>query len=252
MSQNPKPTVGRIVMHYPNGPAGFALAAIVTGVEEGTQRLDLTVFAPQRNPEPLTKIPPLGTVPGGEGWAWPARDVAKPTLSVDINSSGNPPVSDGTVAQSELSLTAGLLPPKPGTSTDFSIALANLRAGYRIRRSGWGLEGPKFIYLVAGSNFEVNRPPLLQIYPLGTPITYRPHIDVVYHDGDCGVWAFTQDDLFALDWYIVPLENRTEPAPQISQAELEKRTACVREDTPGPAQRVFPEGAASRGGVNGH
>ena len=57
----------------------------------------------------------------------------------------------------------------------FSDALKYLKAGNRVCRKGWNGKG-MFLYLVDGSEFEVNRAPLNQFYEDGTRIKYLPHI----------------------------------------------------------------------------
>ena len=85
---------------------------------------------------------------------------------------------------------------------DFSKALQYVKAGHKVARDGWNGKG-MFIFMVPGSTFQVNRPPLLGIYPEGTEITYAPHIDMKAADGTVGVWLASQADLFALDWELV-------------------------------------------------
>jgi uncharacterized protein DUF2829 len=82
---------------------------------------------------------------------------------------------------------------------DFGQALAALKAGGRVTRTGWNGKG-MFLYLVPGSRFKVNRPPLLGIYPEGTEIDYLPHIDMRTADGSCVPWLASQADLLASDW----------------------------------------------------
>ena len=92
----------------------------------------------------------------------------------------------------------------------FSNALCRLRAGRKITREGWNGKG-MFLYLVPGSQFNVNRPPLLGIYPEGTSIDYRPHIDMKTVDGSCVPWVASQSDLLSDDWIEVdPPELRSE------------------------------------------
>lgn len=86
---------------------------------------------------------------------------------------------------------------------NFSEALNVLHNGYQVARTGWNGVG-MFVYLVQGSVFKVNRPPLLGIYPEGTDITYRSHIDMKTADGSCVPWVASQTDILADDWYIVP------------------------------------------------
>jgi hypothetical protein len=85
---------------------------------------------------------------------------------------------------------------------DFGEALHDLKQGERVSRSGWNGKD-MFIYLVPGSTFTVNRPPLLGIYPEGTSINYLPHIDMRTADGSCVPWLASQADLMAEDWELV-------------------------------------------------
>ena len=48
-------------------------------------------------------------------------------------------------------------------------AVKQMWDGARVRRAGWNGKG-MFLFLVPGSTFVVNRPPLLGIYPAGTVI----------------------------------------------------------------------------------
>jgi len=82
---------------------------------------------------------------------------------------------------------------------NFSEALLSVRQGKKLARSGWnGKE--MFIFLVDGSTFEVNRPPLLGIFPAGTEVKYRPHIDMRTADGEIVPWIASQSDLLCDDW----------------------------------------------------
>ena len=85
---------------------------------------------------------------------------------------------------------------------DFSQALNRLKTGSRVARAGWNGKA-MFVYLVAGSTFKVNRPPLLGMYPEGTEINYRPHLDMRTADGECVPWVASQTDLLADDWHVV-------------------------------------------------
>lgn len=84
----------------------------------------------------------------------------------------------------------------------FSLALTVLKKGLRVARQGWNGRD-MFIFLVPGSHFEVNRPPLLGIYPAGTPIDYHAHIDMKTAQGDVVPYVASQTDLLAEDWLIV-------------------------------------------------
>lgn len=85
---------------------------------------------------------------------------------------------------------------------DFGLAVHALKSGERVARAGWNGKG-MFLYLVPGSRFSVNRPPLLGIYPEGTVIDYQPHIDIKGADGRVSTWAPSIGDTLATDWEIV-------------------------------------------------
>ncbi len=84
---------------------------------------------------------------------------------------------------------------------NFSEALELIKQGKKLERSGWNGKG-LFVYLVPGSKFIVNRPPLNIIYPEGTEINYNPHIDIRCADGHCSVWTPSMNDTLAEDWEI--------------------------------------------------
>ena len=81
----------------------------------------------------------------------------------------------------------------------FSEALMALKDNKKVRRTGWNGKG-MFIFLVPGSTFKVNRPPLLGIYPEGTEINYCPHIDMKTADDKIVPWLASQTDVLADDW----------------------------------------------------
>lgn len=82
---------------------------------------------------------------------------------------------------------------------DFGHALELLNEGHRLRRVGWNGKG-MFIFLVPGSVFKVDRPPLLGIYPVGTEVTYHAHIDMKTAQGYVVPWLASQADILAEDW----------------------------------------------------
>jgi len=84
----------------------------------------------------------------------------------------------------------------------FGQALDELLCGNKIARRGWNGQKQHHRWYI-GSVFQVNRPPLLGIYPDGTEITYRPHIDMKTVDGSCVPWVASQTDILADDWYVV-------------------------------------------------
>jgi len=87
-------------------------------------------------------------------------------------------------------------------NTTFSSALVWLKEGKKVARKGWNGKG-MFIFLVQGSQFKVNRAPLLGIYPEGTEITYQPHIDMKTVDDSIVPWLASQSDLLAEDWEVL-------------------------------------------------
>ena len=88
------------------------------------------------------------------------------------------------------------------TGMPFGLAVEAMKQGKKVARAGWNGSG-MFAYLVPGSQFKVNRHPLLGIYPEGTDITYRQHMDLRTADGSIATWAPSGSDALADDWYIV-------------------------------------------------
>ena len=84
----------------------------------------------------------------------------------------------------------------------FGDALAALKSGKRVYRTGWNGRG-MFLFLVPGSTFEVNRPPLLGIYPEGATINYHAHIDMKTAQEQVVPWIASQSDLLHEDWEVL-------------------------------------------------
>lgn len=84
---------------------------------------------------------------------------------------------------------------------NFGEAIECLKAGKRVAREGWNGKG-MFLFLVPGSTFEVNRAPLLGIYPAGTRINYQPHIDMKTAQDTVVPWLASQSDVLAEDWLL--------------------------------------------------
>jgi hypothetical protein len=85
---------------------------------------------------------------------------------------------------------------------NFGAALEAVKQGNKIAREGWNGKG-MFLFLVPGSTFKVNRPPLLGIYEEGTEINYCPHIDMKTADDKIVPWLASQTDVLAEDWQIL-------------------------------------------------
>jgi len=118
---------------------------------------------------------------------------------------------------------------KPHTGLTFGAALTALKEGCRVAREGWNGKG-MFIFMVPGSEFKVNRPPLLGIYPEGTPITYRPHIDMKAADGSVAVWNPSQVDMFADDWTLV-LEDEKQCQGKCGECDCGHRSETEAEES---------------------
>jgi len=81
-------------------------------------------------------------------------------------------------------------------------AIKQMEDGSKVARAGWNGKG-MFLFLVPGSVFKVNRPPLLGIYPEGTEVKYQPHVDMKTAQGSVVPWLASQSDLLAKDWEVV-------------------------------------------------
>lgn len=91
---------------------------------------------------------------------------------------------------------------RPAVGMGFGATIAALKAGAKVARRGWNGKN-MFLFLVRGSTFQVNRAPLLGIYPEGTTIDYRPHIDMRTANGEIVPWVASQSDVLETDWEIV-------------------------------------------------
>jgi hypothetical protein len=85
---------------------------------------------------------------------------------------------------------------------NFSDALNAIKEGKRVSRSGWNGKN-MFVFLVAGSTFQVNREPLISILGEGTIVNYHGHIDMRTADGMIVPWFASQTDLLAEDWGVL-------------------------------------------------
>ena len=90
----------------------------------------------------------------------------------------------------------------PVQSINFGDVIYMLKLGKKAARTGWNGKG-MFVFLVNGSTFNVSRAPLLGIFPEGTEINYRPHIDIKNVDGSISTWVPSIGDVMAEDWAIV-------------------------------------------------
>lgn len=86
----------------------------------------------------------------------------------------------------------------------FGEAIAALKAGRRVMRKGWNGKG-MFLFLVPGSQFKVNREPLLSMLGEGALVNYQPHIDMKTAQDTVVPWLASQGDVLAEDWHEVVL-----------------------------------------------
>jgi len=100
---------------------------------------------------------------------------------------------------------------------NFASALSALKAGVRAWRNGWNGKG-QFVYLVPGSTFEVNRPPLLGILPAGTEVRYHAHIDFKSAQGYCVPWIASHTDALSSDWEFEDYDDTPPPNPRSLEA----------------------------------
>lgn len=122
--------------------------------------------------------------------AWPEEKDGRPGYGVRYQ-------PDGYVSWSPKDVFEAAYQPTDGMS--FGHAVAALKAGKRVARAGWNGKG-MFLFLVAGSTFKVNRPPLLGIYEEGTEVQYHAHIDMKTAQGYVVPWLASQADMLADDW----------------------------------------------------
>ena len=110
------------------------------------------------------------------------------------------------VAAREAAARMAAMTPK-SLGSAFGAALDAMKEGEVVARYYWGDGEPEYIFLVPGSHFLVNRPPLLGIFEKGDPIDYGDHIDALMED-HIAPWHPAYVDLLADDWYVLPKECR--------------------------------------------
>ena len=119
---------------------------------------------------------------------------------------------------------------------DFGQILKGLSRGDKFVRTGWNGKD-MFIYLVAGSTFICNQPPLLGIYPSGTVIHYQPHIDMKTIDGSCVPWVASQTDILAYDWELVEEVQTAKEDPPVDAEPITDDDDVDPEIPPEPVSR---------------
>lgn len=137
------------------------------------------------------------------GWVLPEDEVgADPGFLVEYLDGGKANVEGfaGYISWSPEGVFLNAYRPTDGMS--FGLAIEAMKKGMKVARNGWNDKG-MFCFLVPGSNFKVSHPPLLGIYEEGTPIDYRPHIDMKTATGEIVPWVASQSDMLVDDWFIV-------------------------------------------------
>lgn len=137
------------------------------------------------------------------GWALPADENGTDEgYLVEYTDGGKPNDArhEGYISWSPKAQADAAYRPTDGMS--FGLAIEAMKQKKRVARAGWNGKG-MFLFLVPGSRFTVNRAPLLGIYPEGTKIDYRPHIDMKTAQGDVVPWVASQSDVLADDWMLV-------------------------------------------------
>lgn len=137
------------------------------------------------------------------GWSLPGDengDDAGYLVEYQDGSNANDPRHGGCISWSPTAVFDAHY--QSDTSMSFGHAIVMLKAGARVARAGWNGKG-MFLYLVPGSRFMVNRPPLLGIYAEGTEIDYHAHIDMKTAQGYAVPWLASQSDMLADDWCVV-------------------------------------------------
>lgn len=81
----------------------------------------------------------------------------------------------------------------------FSSALNLILEGKRVGRKSW--KNAKYVFLVQGSKFVVNRAPLNQFFSEGTEVSYNSHIDILNADDSVSTWSPSNGDVLASDWH---------------------------------------------------
>lgn len=91
---------------------------------------------------------------------------------------------------------------------NFGIALALLKAGKRVARSGWNGHG-MFVYLVGPGCYPPTTPAgeLVAVLNSTPCVPYRPYLAMKTVDDDVVPWVASQTDILADDWGLAEAEN---------------------------------------------
>ena len=99
------------------------------------------------------------------------------------------------------------VPPLPDYSPtasgmSFGGALAALKAGQRVARTGWNGKG-LFVYLVPAASYPVQTGAAKAHFGEGAMVPYNAYMAVKNADDTVSTWAPSGSDALAEDWYTV-------------------------------------------------
>lgn len=85
----------------------------------------------------------------------------------------------------------------------FGDALAALKSGAKVARSGWNGAG-MFVYLVPAASYPVQTGAAKSHFGEGSMVPYRAYLALKTAQDDVATWAPSGSDALAEDWAIVP------------------------------------------------
>lgn len=89
----------------------------------------------------------------------------------------------------------------------FAQAMAEMRAGQKVRRESWGHSHPSFLVLIPGRWIEVSFEPMKSHVGEGAQMFVSDHIDAIFESKGkvfCAVgYNLSQEDLMSDDWMVV-------------------------------------------------
>lgn len=84
---------------------------------------------------------------------------------------------------------------------DFGKALAALKSGKRVHRTGWNGKG-LFLYLVPAASYPVQTGAAKEYFGAGGMVPYNPYLAVKNPDNTVSTWAPSIGDCLATDWEV--------------------------------------------------
>lgn len=194
----------------------------------------------------LAQAMTLGVYNQLRGWELPAgEDADTPGMLVEYIDGGKPNVEghDGYVSWSPQDVFVRAY--KPADVLDFGQALAMLKQGHAVARSGWNGKG-MYIYLVGPGRYAPSTPSGQHIAS-GQPdglVPYGPYLAMKTVDGTVVPWLASQTDLIAEDW-VLELVWAAPPAvaPSTGAAELSANPSYPGQEPHDPqsAQAAGPQ-----------